>query len=149
LRTMYIKNDRIYDQEFVKNLIEGKYGKIGENPTYKLKHDPRVTPLGRLLRMTSIDELPQFVNVLKGEMSLVGPRPALPYEYEKYEEWHKERLCVKPGITGLWQVMGRSSTTFDEMVRMDINYVKTKSIGLDLKILLKTVYIVLLAKGAY
>ena len=148
-RTMYIDNDRIYDQEFVKNLIDGKYGKIGENPTFKLKHDPRVTPLGRLLRITSIDELPQLINILKGEMSLVGPRSSIPYEYEKYQEWHKERLSVKPGITGLWQVTGRSSTTFDEMVQMDIEYTKTKSFVLDLKILLRTVCIGLSGKGAY
>jgi len=148
-RTMYVNNDRSYDQEFVKNLIDGKYGKIGENPTYKLKHDPRVTPLGRLLRVTNIDELPQFINVLKGDLSLVGPRPPLLYEYDNYEEWHKERLSIKPGITGLWQVTGRSSTTFDEMVQLDIEYVRKRSLILDIKILIKTAYSVISGKAAY
>jgi len=148
-RTMYVPNDRIYDQEFVKNLIDGKYGKIGENPTDKLKHDPRVTPFGRLLRVTSLDELPQLLNVLKGDLSLVGPRPPLPYEYDNYQEWHKERLSIKPGITGLWQVTGRSSTTFDEMVKLDIEYAKKQSLILDIKILIKTMYMVISGKGAY
>lgn len=148
-RTMYVDNDRIHDQEFVKNLIDGKYGTIGENPTYKLKHDPRVTPFGRLLRVTSLDELPQLINVLKGDLSLVGPRPPLPYEYDNYKEWHKERLSIKPGITGLWQVTGRSSTTFDEMVQLDIEYVRKHSLILDIKILIKTMYVVISGKGAY
>lgn len=148
-RTMYVDKDRIHDQEFVKNLIDGKYGKIGENPTYKLKHDPRVTPFGRLLRVTSLDELPQLINVLKGDLSLVGPRPSLPYEYDNYQEWHKERLSIKPGITGLWQVTGRSSTTFDEMVQLDIEYARKQSLILDIKLLIKTMYVVISGKGAY
>lgn len=148
-RTMYVDNDRIHDQEFVKNLIDGKYGQIGENPTYTLKHDPRVTPFGRLLRVTGLDELPQLINVLKGDLSLVGPRPSLPYEYDNYQEWHKERLSIKSGITGLWQATGRSSTTFDEMVRMDIEYARKQSLILDIKILIKTMYVVISGKGAY
>lgn len=148
-RTMYAENDRIHDRQFVKNLINGRYGEIGETPMFKLNNDPRVTPFGRFLRKTSLDELPQFMNVLKGDLSLVGPRPPLAYEYDHYEEWHKERLSVKPGITGLWQVTGRSSTTFNEMVRLDIEYAGKKSLILDTKILLKTVYVVVSGKGAY
>ena len=106
---------------------------------YKIKNDPRVTPVGRFLRKTSLDELPQFFNVLRGEMSLVGPRPPIPYEVEAYDIWHRRRfLEVKPGITGLWQVEGRSRIKFDEMVRLDLKYAKTWSPWLDIKILLRT-----------
>ena len=102
---------------------------------YKLTNDPRITRIGGFLRKTSFDEIPQFLNVLRGEMSLVGPRPPIPYEVESYELWHRRRLLgVKPGITGLWQVAGRSRTTFDEMVRLDLQYVKSWSLWLDLKI---------------
>jgi lipopolysaccharide/colanic/teichoic acid biosynthesis glycosyltransferase len=112
--------------------------------------DKRITPLGHVLRKSSLDELPQFFNVLKGEMSLVGPRPPIPYELEKYDSWHRRRLMeVKPGITGLWQVMGRSSTTFDEMVRLDLKYAKTWSLWLDFIILLKTPWAVVSVRGAY
>lgn len=148
-RTMYFDIDPTLHQKFVKDLIEGKLLEIGEDSLLKLKHDPRVTPFGRFLRRTSIDELPQFINVLKGELSLVGPRPPLPYEYEKYQKWHKERLSIEPGITGLWQVTGRSSTTFDEMVQLDIEYARKRSLILDIKILIKTMYIVISGKGAY
>jgi lipopolysaccharide/colanic/teichoic acid biosynthesis glycosyltransferase len=103
-----------------------------------------------LLRKTSLDELPQFFNVLRGEMSLVGPRPPIPYEIEEYDIWHRRRfLEIKPGITGLWQVKGRSSTTFDEMVRLDLEYIREWSLWLDFKILLKTPWVVLTCKGAY
>jgi lipopolysaccharide/colanic/teichoic acid biosynthesis glycosyltransferase len=122
----------------------------GGAETYKLKDDDRITPLGRFLRKTSLDEIPQFLNVLKGEMSLVGPRPPIPYELELYDIWHRRRLLgVKPGITGLWQVYGRSSTTFNDMVRMDIRYTREWSLWLDLKILFKTPWVVLTCKGAY
>jgi lipopolysaccharide/colanic/teichoic acid biosynthesis glycosyltransferase len=114
-----------------------------------MKSDPRVTRVGRIIRKTSIDELPQFFNVLKGEMSLVGPRPPLPYEVEKYQPWHLRRILeTKPGITGLWQVRGRSTTSFDEMVRLDLRYVQNWSLWLDLKILLKTAKAVICPKGA-
>ena len=114
-----------------------------------MKSDPRVTAVGRFIRKTSIDELPQLFNVLKGDMSLVGPRPPVPYEVEKYQSWHLVRLlATKPGLTGLWQVEGRSRTTFDEMVRLDLRYARQCSLGLDLKILLKTVKVVLLCEGA-
>lgn len=160
-RTMYVNNDATVHQEYVKNLIVGKAeeddGENGNNggnarkkPVYKITNDRRITPIGQLLRKTSMDELPQFINVLRGEMSLVGPRPAIPYEVQNYALWHRCRVIeVKPGITGLWQVMGRSSTTFNEMVRLDIKYVREWSVWLDLKILAKTPWAVLRGKGAY
>jgi lipopolysaccharide/colanic/teichoic acid biosynthesis glycosyltransferase len=116
---------------------------------YKLTADPRITPIGRFLRKTSLDELPQFFNVLKGEMSLVGPRPPVSYEFESYGLWHRQRLSsVKPGITGLWQVDGRSRVTFDEMVRLDIRYARSWSLWLDLKILVQTPRAVVSGIGA-
>jgi lipopolysaccharide/colanic/teichoic acid biosynthesis glycosyltransferase len=148
-RTMVHDFDPERDQIFVKKLIKGEYGKIGEGPVFKLMNDPRVTAFGKFLRKTSLDELPQLINVLKGDMSFVGPRPALPYEVELYTLRHKERLKVKPGITGLWQVKGRSMTTFDEMVELDLLYATKKSFILDLKILFKTIILVFRGKGAY
>ena len=138
-RTMYVDNDSLIHQEYIAKLIAGD-GDLGQGKgIYKLINDPRITPLGRFLRKSSLDELPQFVNVLKNDMSLVGPRPPLPYEFERYQIWHKRRVLeLKPGLTGLWQVEGRSRTTFDEMVRMDIKYANMSSIWVDLKILLQT-----------
>ncbi len=118
-------------------------------PIFKIRDDPRLTPLGKVLRRTSLDELPQLYNVLRGEMSLVGPRPPLPSEVEQYRDWHRKRLEVPPGMTGLWQVRGRSKLTFDEMVMLDIYYIENWSLGLDLRILLRTVPVVLFASGAY
>lgn len=116
----------------------------------RLNRDPIITQVGRIIRKTSIDELPQLFNVLKGEMSLVGPRPPLPYEAEKYESWHLRRILeAKPGITGLWQVEGRSKTSFDDMVRLDLRYVQNWSLMLDLKILIKTIKEVLHSSGAH
>jgi len=120
-----------------------------QGPIFKMKHDPRVTRVGRVLRRTSLDELPQLWNVLRGEMSLVGPRPPLPKEVEKYEEWHRARLRAVPGITGLWQVSGRSHLGFDEMTRLDIEYLNVWSLALDLRILVRTVVAVVFAHGAY
>ncbi len=153
-RTMKIDNDPAIHQEYIKNFIREKKsydsGRPDNGLIYKIKDDPRVTPLGRFLRKTSLDELPQFFNVLKGEMSLVGPRPPIPYELENYDLWHLRRVMeIKPGITGLWQVEGRSSTTFDEMVRLDLKYSKEWSLWLDIKILLKTPWVVIAGKGAY
>jgi lipopolysaccharide/colanic/teichoic acid biosynthesis glycosyltransferase len=127
---------------------ESKYVDESELEAYKLTRDPRVTPLGRLLRKTSLDELPQLWNVIKGEMSLVGPRPDLPYSVEDYEPWHFERLHTYPGLTGLWQVDGRSQVCWDDFVRLDIEYVRNQSLALDLTILLKTPLAVLKGKGA-
>ena len=122
----------------------------GADGTYKIKDDPRVTGLGSFLRKKSLDELPQFINVFKGDMSLVGPRPPISYEFERYRTWHLHRLLqAKPGITGAWQVGGRSRTTFDDMVRMDLRYIRKQSIWLDLKILIKTPLAVLRGDGAH
>ncbi|NOZ27370.1 MAG: undecaprenyl-phosphate glucose phosphotransferase [Chloroflexi bacterium] len=120
-----------------------------DGPIFKIRDDPRRTRVGRFLRRSSLDELPQLFNVLRGEMSLVGPRPALPSEVAQYQEWHKKRLEVSPGITGLWQVSGRSKLSFDEMVLLDIYYVENWSPLLDLRIMLKTIPLVLLGEGAY
>jgi lipopolysaccharide/colanic/teichoic acid biosynthesis glycosyltransferase len=147
-------NDSIH-KDYVRNFIAGKAAAApsaeGQTaPVYKITNDPRVTAIGRFMRRTSLDELPQFWNVFIGEMSLVGPRPPIPYELEAYDVWHRRRLLeVKPGITGLWQVRGRSSTTFDEMVRLDLEYSRTWSPMLDLKILLDTPRAVLTGAGAY
>jgi lipopolysaccharide/colanic/teichoic acid biosynthesis glycosyltransferase len=142
-RTMYVDNDASVHQEYVKHLIAGK---AERNPAdgkregvYKLTRDSRITPVGAFLRKTSLDEVPQFINVLKGEMSLVGPRPPIPYEVERYDVWHCRRfLEAKPGITGLWQVNGRNRIKFDDMVRLDLLYARTWSPWLDFKILLRT-----------
>jgi len=152
MRTMYHNCENRIHQEYVKHLIQGKNGAINNGsedaPLYKIKNDPRITPVGRFLRKTSLDELPQFWNVLVGEMSLVGPRPPIPYEVEAYQKWHRRRFSeVKPGITGLWQVSGRNKTTFDEMVRLDLSYIKNWSLALDVKILLKTVKVMILPDG--
>jgi lipopolysaccharide/colanic/teichoic acid biosynthesis glycosyltransferase len=149
-RSMHINNDCSAHKEFVKNLIDGQAGHTSESaPIYKIKNDPRVTPIGRFIRKTSLDELPQFFNVLKGDMSLVGPRPPIGYEVEMYNVWHRRRVTeAKPGITGLWQVYGRSLTTFEGMVRMDIAYVRRMSFWLDVQLILKTPAAVVAGKGA-
>lgn len=153
-RSMYAENDPKIHQEFMKDLIAGSYKSKAEEgtgrPVYKMKDDPRITGVGRFLRRTSFDELPQFINVLLGDMSLVGPRPPLAYEYERYDTWHRRRVLeVKPGITGLWQVRGRSRVPFDDMVRLDIQYAREWSVWLDLTILLETPRAVVLGDGAY
>ena len=148
-RTMFANNDPEIHRVYVSKLITGAADAKQNDGLYKLSHDPRVTPLGRFLRRTSLDELPQFFNVLLNDMSLVGPRPPLPYEFERYSEWHKRRVMeLKPGITGLWQVEGRSRTTFDEMVRMDIRYAKARNVWLDLRIMLQTPAVMLSGRGA-
>jgi exopolysaccharide biosynthesis polyprenyl glycosylphosphotransferase len=147
-RSMYVNNDPEIHKRYIQNLIDKKVSE--SEGTFKIKNDPRITAFGRFLRKSSLDEVPQFINVLKGEMSLVGPRPPIPYEFEKYSLWHRRRILeVKPGITGEWQVNGRSRTAFDEMVRMDLRYIQNQCIWLDLKILLKTPLAVLKANGAY
>jgi exopolysaccharide biosynthesis polyprenyl glycosylphosphotransferase len=152
-RSMYFQSDAKIHQDYVRQLISGNEDHQqpeSYSSVYKIKDDPRVTPIGRFLRKTSLDELPQFFNVLKGEMSLVGPRPPIPYEVEAYEMWHRRRfLEAKPGITGLWQVEGRSRVKFDEMVRLDLKYARTWSPWLDIKILLRTPTAVLRGDGAY
>jgi len=154
-RSMFVDCDDAIHREYIKKLItENKASEEdcadAQGPVYKIRNDPRITPIGAFLRKTSLDELPQLLNVLRGEMSLVGPRPAIPYELENYDIWHRYRLLqVKPGITGLWQVTGRSSTTFDEMVRLDLKYIHEWSLWLDFKILLLTPWAVVKGKGAY
>ncbi|MGD9489720.1 MAG: sugar transferase [Calditrichaceae bacterium] len=152
-RSMRTDTDDKIHQEYVRKLIEGQNSEINsgtqQDPVYKIKNDPRITTIGRFLRRTSLDELPQFFNVLSGKMSLVGPRPPIPYEVESYKTWHLRRILdVKPGITGIWQVNGRSMTTFDEMVRMDLQYVARRSIFLDLKLVFQTLGAVFNSKGA-
>jgi lipopolysaccharide/colanic/teichoic acid biosynthesis glycosyltransferase len=145
-RTMHVNNDDRIHQAFVADLIKAA---TPANGVFKIVDDPRVTRIGQILRKTSLDELPQFWNVLRGEMSLVGPRPPLPYEVKQYKSWHRRRILdAKPGITGLWQVTGRSRTTFDEMVRLDLRYAKTRSLWTDIKILLATPGAVISGKGA-
>jgi exopolysaccharide biosynthesis polyprenyl glycosylphosphotransferase len=148
-RSMKCGSDPNIHQEYVKRFISGTIAKQ-QGITYKITADPRLTRIGGFLRKSSLDELPQLINVLKGEMSLVGPRPAIPYEIDFYQMWHRTRfLEVKPGITGLWQVTGRSKTTFDDMVRLDLRYVKQWSFWLDIKILLHTPQAVFSGEGAY
>ena len=113
----------------------------------KIENDPRVTSIGKFLRRTSLDELPQLFNVLKGDMSLVGPRPCMPYELEQYQDWHRRRLCVIPGCTGLWQVAGRSAVDFNDMVILDLFYIDNMSPLFDLRIIFRTLPVMLFAAG--
>ena len=128
-RSMVMNADKLITDLEKKNEAQG--------PMFKIKDDPRVTKIGRFIRKTSIDELPQLINIIKGEMTLVGPRPPLPREVAKYEAWQKLRLSVKPGLTGLWQISGRSNVGFEEMVRMDLRYIRERSLLYDIKILIK------------
>ena len=149
-RSMRVDADPRGHKEYVTALIKGE----GENPDggrenlYKLAVDNRITPVGRWIRRWSLDELPQLFNVVKGDMTLVGPRPAIPYEVAEYPSWYRRRFAVKPGLTGYWQVSGRSERTYEEMVRLDIEYAQRRSLGLDLSILVKTPWVVLSRKGA-
>ena len=133
-RTMHVDADTGLHREHAGRLIKS------EAPMTKLdaRSDPRLIPLGAALRATGLDELPQLINVVRGEMSIVGPRPCIPYEYELYEPWHRRRFDAVPGLTGLWQVSGKNRTTFDQMIRLDIEYSERSSLWLDLKIILKT-----------
>jgi lipopolysaccharide/colanic/teichoic acid biosynthesis glycosyltransferase len=130
--------------------LKQKYMHLNELqwPDFKITHDPRVTPIGRFLRKTSLDELPQLINILTGDMSLVGPRPTS-FGAETYQLWHTERLDVQPGLTGLWQITGRAQTEFDDRLRMDIAYIESRCLSLDLLILFRTVTSVLKHKGAH
>jgi len=161
-RSMYTNNDASEHKAYVTKLIRGSAqpqplngngngnGSGNGHVVYKLTKDPRITPVGSFLRKTSLDELPQFFNVLRGEMSLVGPRPAVEYEVQAYDIWHRRRVLeAKPGITGLWQINGRSRVKFDDMVRLDLKYAKTWSPWMDMKILLRTPAAVVFGDGAY
>lgn len=140
-RSMVTNAEKLLDQLLDKNETTGAM--------FKMKNDPRVTKIGHFIRKTSIDELPQLFNVLKGNMSLVGPRPPLPREVEKYSNYDKQRLLVTPGCTGLWQVSGRSNVGFNTMVKLDLDYIQGRSVLLDLKIIFRTVALLLGSKNAY
>jgi lipopolysaccharide/colanic/teichoic acid biosynthesis glycosyltransferase len=149
-----VHSDSRVHQEYIRDFIGGQTTGDKKGPeqsgVYKITSDSRVTAIGRFLRRTSLDELPQFWNVLKGEMSLVGPRPSVPYEFQMYDVWHRRRVLeIKPGITGLWQVHGRSRVCFDDMVRLDLRYAQSWSLWLDLKILFATPRAVVSGEGAY
>ena len=152
-RSMYVNNDTTVHEVYVKKMIASEAEPQSGNsnkPVFKIVNDKRITALGKILRRTSLDELPQFLNVLKGDMSLVGPRPPIPYELAAYQTWHRRRLlAVKPGITGLWQITSRSTVKFDEMVRLDLRYASIWSLWLDLKILLRTPAAVVKGSGAH
>jgi lipopolysaccharide/colanic/teichoic acid biosynthesis glycosyltransferase len=150
-RTMHENTDHVIHHQFVSSFIKSgaRTDGVGTNGLFKIENDPRVTPVGRILRRMSLDELPQLWNVLRGDMSLVGPRPPLQYEVEQYQSWHRRRVLeAKPGLTGLWQVSGRSRTTFDDMVRLDLRYARSYSVWTDIKILLATPRAVISGKGA-
>lgn len=155
LRTMYVDVDHQVHHDYVSWFITASHttkstSENNGNTVFKLANDTRITPIGRVLRRTSLDELPQLWNVLLGDMSLVGPRPPLPYEVGQYKPWHRARMVeAKPGITGLWQVVGRSRTTFDEMVRLDLQYARSMSLWFDVKILLATPGAMISGKGAH
>jgi len=149
-RSMRVDGGSDIHKDYVTRLIKGEIRPETEGgKPLKVTEDPRITKVGHLLRKTSIDELPQILNVLKGEMSLVGPRPCLPYEFEIYKDWHKKRLSIRPGITGLWQVAGRSEVAFEDMVLLDLYYAYNRSISMDMNILYETVFAVLAKKGAH
>lgn len=151
------KNGRRFELYKFRSMVEGAEKQVdalnalneADGPIFKIRNDPRITTLGKWLRRLSLDELPQFYNVLRGDMSLIGPRPPLPAEVARYQEWHKRRLEVSPGLTGLWQVSGRSELTFDEMALLDIYYIENWSLGLDTKIFWQTIPRVLFGSGAY
>lgn len=149
-RTMYHHADQTLHRQYMERLINGQAESTaqGGRPLYKLAHDPRITRVGRFLRKTSLDELPQLINILRGEMSFVGPRPAIPYEVQQYKPWHLYRLTVQQGLTGLWQVTGRNQLTFDEMVQADIEYMRSRSLLLDARILLATIPALVSGRGA-
>jgi len=152
-RTMGANADPAVHRAYIKAFINNNQDQMsdiqgGDTQLKKLVTDPRITRIGKFLRKSSIDELPQLMNVFKGDMSLVGPRPCIPYEMDEYKSWHYQRLQAQQGITGLWQVTARCSSDFDEMVRLDIEYIENQSLWMDLKILFRTPLVVISTKGA-
>lgn len=143
---MYKFRSMVINAEELKKTLEDKNEMSG--PMFKVKDDPRITKIGKFIRKTSIDELPQLINILKGEMSLVGPRPSLPSEVEKFEPWMKKRLEVRPGLTCYWQVMGRNNIDFEDWMRLDIKYVKERNIFIDIKLIVETFFVLLGDKNA-
>lgn len=153
-RTMVVNADPDLHKKYIEALIENDHERMAEIQgeevqIRKLIHDPRITRIGHFLRKTSMDELPQFLNVLLGDMSVVGPRPAIPYEVEYYQPWHLQRFDAKPGITGLAQVTARCSSEFDDMIQIDLDYIRRQTFWLDLKIIIKTPWVLLTCRGAY
>jgi len=152
-RSMVYNSDDAIHRQFAAMFINGDEAGCSEKNSgetvFKMKQDPRVTRIGSFLRRSSLDELPQLFNILRGDMSLVGPRPPIAYEIENYQPWHMERLKAVPGLTGLWQVSGRSSVSFDEMVRLDIQYINSWSLRRDLAIILKTIPVVVKGTGGF
>jgi lipopolysaccharide/colanic/teichoic acid biosynthesis glycosyltransferase len=147
-RSMRSDADPRGHRDYVTALIQGRNANGGRKDLYKLAVDERITPVGRWIRRWSLDELPQLFNVIAGDMSLVGPRPAIPYEVTEYPTWYLARFAVKPGLTGLWQVSGRNERTYEEMVRLDIEYAERRTLLLDLSILARTPFTVLARRGA-
>jgi len=148
-RSMRVNDSEIH-KDYVTKLIKGEINsEDNKGQPLKITNDPRVTRVGKFLRKFSLDELPQLINVLKGDMSIVGPRPCLPYEYEIYKDWHKKRTSVRPGITGLWQVTGRSEVSFEDMILLDLYYIYNRSFMIDLSIMYETIFVVFGKKGAY
>ncbi len=146
-RTMRPASDAAHREYAARWIEQGRPFSDGDGAVYKMADDPRITRLGAILRRFSLDELPQLINVVRGEMSLIGPRPAIPYEVEHYQPWHRRRLEAPPGLTGLWQVSGRNRLSFDEMVRLDIDYIDHWSVARDLAILARTPRAVLAGEG--
>lgn len=146
--TIYKFRSMISNAEELKMLLL-EQNDIKDGPVFKMKEDPRVTRIGKFIRKTSLDELPQLINVLKGDMSLVGPRPPLPEEVAQYSNYEKQRLKVTPGLTCYWQVSGRSNIGFDEWVRLDLKYMEERNMIIDLKLIFKTVFVLLGSKDAY
>lgn len=143
---MYKFRSMVVNAEDLKEKLKDNNEMSG--PMFKMKDDPRITKVGKFIRKTSIDELPQLFNILKGEMSFVGPRPSLPNEVKKFEDWMMKRLCVKPGLTCYWQVMGRNNIDFEEWMKLDIRYINDRSFWLDIKLILKTVFVLFGDKNA-
>ncbi|MBC8255238.1 MAG: sugar transferase [Ardenticatenia bacterium] len=148
-RTMVHNSDDAIHRQFAAMFINGSDKTEKPESVFKLTDDPRITRIGAWLRKTSLDELPQLFNIIRGEMSLVGPRPPIAYELDHYQPWHHERLRVTPGLTGLWQVSGRSNVPFEEMVRLDIHYINTWTLRKDFEIIFKTVPVVMRGTGGY
>ena len=148
-RTMVHNSDDAIHRQFAAMFINGSDKTEKPESVFKLTDDPRITRIGAWLRKTSLDELPQLLNIVRGEMSLVGPRPPIAYELDHYQPWHHERLRVTPGLTGLWQVSGRSNVPFEEMVRLDIHYINTWSLRKDFEIVFKTLPVVMRGTGGY
>jgi undecaprenyl-phosphate galactose phosphotransferase len=149
-RSMRVNNDNHIHKQYVTKLIKGEIRKEKDkSKPLKITNDPRITAVGNLLRKSSLDELPQLINVIMGQMSLIGPRPCLPYEFDVYQDWYKKRAAIRPGITGLWQVTGRSEVDFEEMILLDLYYVYNRNLWMDINILIETVFVILKKKGAH